>query len=1173
MISQSDITSPASKPEKISFEACLAALKRFPSISVLIVLGIIGCVLAYCLFDQVFASASINLKYTKAEILTMAKDKLKSWGYETTGTKSKIEFENDKHVKTFLEQSFGQAEANRLMTTVPVWYWECTFEKDKEPTSTISLDPEGQLKRFDRTLPNDMRLPSLDRKAAELLAISFAKKETEIDLSNWKLVQSRDVKLQDRTDHTFTWSDPSSDYHGADKRIEITVSGDKVSVFKFYIHVPESWMNQFKLSRSYNELFSTVAWSLFYLFYLGAAVVFIRGIIKKTFSYKTALTFGAICALGEFLGYLSAPIDVDGPWYRAGVLIVMLAMSVGWGLGMAVLFAAAQPLYRQLCPERWPLKDWFTYKMLRSPELIQGMLLGFAVCFFSMGYQVLYYLVGEQVGFWCPLQGQSFGTLNLPYPFLLAMRVGIHASFHEEILFRVIGLVLLQKLFRGNFWIANLLQAAIWGFAHSTYPQQPAYARGLELTIEGMFSGWLIKRFGLIPNIVSHYLFDAILTVSILRSAPASVAITGLIPIAVPGIVLAISLAVSAWKGLVYPPLMTAEKARKTAEFFKLLTTTMGRPVGFEYNTLSKRAVIKLVVLSAMCLSAILLLRSYIPLAGAGIKPLQIKRAYAVEAATTLLRNLNLSLDGCVVTPQLLVIDENDADTLRTAAFIRSQSDSYARTKELLEKLYSTKWSVTFQKTASPVSYTVKFDQAGNFKAPAFVTAEDTPGANLTEAEARQVAEKFFAKHQWEWLPIEFLDSETSKKANRTDYSFNFTVPQGKAGKADLLATITVQGDLVTRLDLGYRIFDTWLKSYRNAPANTRQSALSAVFEDNYLLIGLSLLLFFFLWREGHVRWKLAFACAAALAILDFARSCNTLPRFYGSYDGNSPLPTFVTTKLLAWAKAAVKVGVGWTLYSALALAVINKYFKRSYLEGAFSFALGVRADYERSAQRRFWIDAILIATCVILACQASTVIGQITKSAGLEPPIESIEYYLSSPATASAAFRIIAASLMTALTYLYLSIFLPAMTHKFLRGKRWLVCIVIFLCACCYCLQFAHTGGGGLLVAFFTTLWLFAFIFTLFFVGRRNFLASALVLWWNMLLPAVVTIAQFAFPLMIFDWCILLGLCLLPILWLIYLQIAPPPEVLALQEATSGIKPPEPPDSPPQSDRSGNDA
>ncbi len=80
-------------------------------------------------------------------------------------------------------------------------------------------------------------------------------------------------------------------------------------------------------------------------------------------------------------------------------------------------------------------------------------------------------------------------------------------------------LALVQR-FVGRFWLANLLQAAAWGFMHSNYPQQPAYARGIELTLEGMFSGWLLQRFGLLACFSSHYLFDAVCVVLPLWSAP-----------------------------------------------------------------------------------------------------------------------------------------------------------------------------------------------------------------------------------------------------------------------------------------------------------------------------------------------------------------------------------------------------------------------------------------------------------------------------------------------------------------------------------------------------------------------------------------------------------------------------------------------------------------------------
>ena len=1130
-----------SKPSKISLGACLQALRRYPSIPVLLVLGIIGFFLGQLLFDRVFASASINLKYSKPDILSMASKKLKYWGYEKPDTKSEVEFGFDSAPKNFLEQSFGQEEANRLMSLVPLWYWQCTYSKDDGPTTTIQLTPDGQLKHFERTFPNDFRLPSLDRKAAQAVAIALAQKESGLDLTKWNLLTSSDTALQDRIDHSFEWEDPSADYRGATKRVSINISGDRVSEFTHYVHVPEAWLQQYNISRSYNTLFATIATFLYYLFILGAIAVFIRGIIKKSFSYKTALIFGGIFALAEFAKSFNtmAASHFTNPITQILFMIFAAATACAIGLGIAILFAAAQPLYREICPDRWPLKDWFTWKMLRSPELMQGIIVGFAVCFVGQGYQMLYYLLGERAGYWCPLSAGGFETLSRPYPFLDAFHVGISASFMEEILFRVIGLALLQKLCRGNFWLANFLQAAIWGFAHSNYPQQPAFARGLELTIEGVFDGWLLRRFGLIPNLVSHYLFDVICTIAVLKSAPPSVAWTGMIPVLIPAVVLLISVAVSAWKGLVYPPKMTGEELRKTAEFFRL-KGTMGRPIAFIYNALSTRARVILSVLAVICLAIPFLpaFDTFRPI-GTDIKPLTVKRQHVFGEAIKYLRDINIVVDGFVPTTWIGAISA-DETTRKTATFVRSQAD-YQTTKQLIEQLNPTTWYISFQKPESPVHYIVQFDQSGRFDRVLLVSAEDAPGANLSEAEAQTIAEKFLAKYHPDWLPVKLLDSKTYKKKNRTDHSFSFSVPKLKAGKAEPVAEVSTVGDLVSALSMSVRIPDSWklLHSDKELIATSAGSWVMG----NFLLIALMVWLLFSLWREGHVRWKLALAAGTALAGLDLLRTLNASTTFYLGYDGNSPVSNFVTSEILSSAQTCLNSGIRGACGSLLVFAIIHKYFKRTYLESAFSLAFAPRDRAERPEQRRFWIDAILIAVFVVAADQAfRAATGAFQAWAGDQPPfVPDWHYYLTSTNSVSAAFRIVAAGLLTMITYFSQATIFPALTHKFLRGKAWIAGVVAFVYAVCYAWGFGKVADD--LTALLTMLWFFAFVFTLYFLARRNFVASLLIVLWTVFLPAVIAISGVAFPLLIFDWCILVAVCLAPIFWFIYLQFAPDPE------------------------------
>ncbi len=158
------------------------------------------------------------------------------------------------------------------------------------------------------------------------------------------------------------------------------------------------------------------------------------------------------------------------------------------------------------------IENIFSFKGLRSKPVVLALLVGQLLFLIDLGWVVFYYLMGQKVGFWCPLGVENYEILSGYVPAISAMRVGISASFMEEALYRVVGMSLMMRI-SGNFWVANLFQAAAWGFMHSTYPQQPFYARGVELTLGGLLDGWILRRYGVIACVSSHYLFDTFLGV------------------------------------------------------------------------------------------------------------------------------------------------------------------------------------------------------------------------------------------------------------------------------------------------------------------------------------------------------------------------------------------------------------------------------------------------------------------------------------------------------------------------------------------------------------------------------------------------------------------------------------------------------------------------------------
>jgi hypothetical protein len=93
------------------------------------------------------------------------------------------------------------------------------------------------------------------------------------------------------------------------------------------------------------------------------------------------------------------------------------------------------------------------------------------------------------------------------FPFFTVFVVGANAAFSEELTFRLFSINLGKKFLKNTF-LAVLIPALIWGFGHSTYPVFPMWFRGLEVTCLGLFLSFIYLRYGIIPVIVAHYLFD-----------------------------------------------------------------------------------------------------------------------------------------------------------------------------------------------------------------------------------------------------------------------------------------------------------------------------------------------------------------------------------------------------------------------------------------------------------------------------------------------------------------------------------------------------------------------------------------------------------------------------------------------------------------------------------------
>ena len=142
-----------------------------------------------------------------------------------------------------------------------------------------------------------------------------------------------------------------------------------------------------------------------------------------------------------------------------------------------------------------------------SRDVAKAILLGYGVWIIMLGIQSVLVGLGQRyAGVW--VEHAWMNNLSTAYwPFLAAFTLGLKASVTEEVMFRLFAISFGKKIL-GSTVAAVIISSLIWGFSHSNYPVFPMWFRGVEVTCLGLFLSWVYLRFGIIPVIVGHYLFD-----------------------------------------------------------------------------------------------------------------------------------------------------------------------------------------------------------------------------------------------------------------------------------------------------------------------------------------------------------------------------------------------------------------------------------------------------------------------------------------------------------------------------------------------------------------------------------------------------------------------------------------------------------------------------------------
>lgn len=499
----------------------------------LALLSVASVVVGIRYFPQAFAIVALDIRMDRGHALAEARTLAARDHLGPADFRQAASFAGDDEAQTFVElEGGGKPAFTRMLREhlYAAYAWRVRHFKDGDANeTTIRFTPEGTPYGFEEKLKEDAPGPALDATSARAIAERGATVRWNVDLSQFTLVeQGMERRPSGRADHTFTYERTDATLNEGRYRLTLTVSGDRLTGVTHSIKIPEAFTRRYASMRTANELIGIgSAVGLAVLYVIGGIGVGLFFMMRRRWVlWRTAAIWGVVvgglqtlASANEFpLLWMTYDTAVPRATFVAQQLALMLAGFVGFSVFFALSFMAAETLSRRAFghhPQLW--RAW-SREAGPSVQILGRTVGGYLLVSVFFAYDVLLYVVMTRVfGWWSPAEALVHPDVLATYaPWLSAIANSFQAGFWEESLFRAVpiaGAALIGDRFGKRqlfIVIAFVVEAIVFGAGHAPYPNQPAYARPVELIIPSIGFGLLYLYFGLVPGIILHFTFDVV---------------------------------------------------------------------------------------------------------------------------------------------------------------------------------------------------------------------------------------------------------------------------------------------------------------------------------------------------------------------------------------------------------------------------------------------------------------------------------------------------------------------------------------------------------------------------------------------------------------------------------------------------------------------------------------
>ncbi len=234
-------------------------------------------------------------------------------------------------------------------------------------------------------------------------------------------------------------------------------------------------------------------------------------------------------------------------------------------------------------------------------------------------------------------------------------------------------------------------------------------------------------------------------------------------------------------------------------------------------------------------------------------------------------------------------------------------------------------WRIRFFRPLQKEEFRVRIDPTGRITAFQHEVAEDAPGADLTAADARVLAERFLREDkQVDLQRYRLVDSSAEKRPHRTDHYFTWEREGFKVAEATARIVVEVQGEEIGRFVEFVKLPEDWVREQREefnrglTLANVGWG-LYAVIILAMLVVGLRAV------QESQARWRFGLAFATIVFVVGLLAGLNNIPTILINYQTASELESYLIQWVTGTLVSQMVIGLMALVSAVAGVALVRR--------------------------------------------------------------------------------------------------------------------------------------------------------------------------------------------------------------------------------------------------------